>query len=627
MDNPNITIVWNDDKFAEKLKSIVSEENNLEILTSPEQFIEAQFKERSRNKSLNLVVLVELTWSNHHYSDFYGYEFVFNLIQSGFLFNISFISFLNQVKLKALLVGKLPEFQNFPIMFDHKQLPNVDFKKLNIPIISKNKWFLIKNYMLDVGAIIDKIEHDLGNLSTTVPIYKIVDTLNNIISISNYLPQNISSFATIIKQKLAVSDGDISKNIDTLKILLRKFKEEISPDAEKIENKKTHKVILVEDDDYQRNILEKNLKKYFFIESFQNGEEVLLKLKEESKSFSAIITDLELLNENGIMQPVWGIDIVEAAQKHPHLVIYILTSYSTRAISTHLRALNLNKPIPFIRKSTKNILPHYQTYEALAIEMKEKIMENRKYLAGPQNGLWPKCLLSRYFEIHGTEKGKEIWQNTFSNINDYINIDNNESEIISKQLIGINEKKSGYTDGDIQGLLTHRLLCLYYQCSDGCVNFTLQIKQKLGVRQSNIKHYFQTILGFNVVTEINLNKEKICYIQRINLFEEEKNWIRIKFPEDIIVDFDGLIDYLSTILNLLPNTIKIDFGFPNTICNLGDCIVALKNIYNLKKSGKNINKFIDLMKDYMNYYPEELEKLKENAEGKIIIAQIKKILH
>lgn len=107
----NVLIVWNEDDFGAKLKQNAGEAN---VAVSKIEF------EKKLKQKKQVLVLAELTWSSHKFSQFYGYEFARELIFTHDALNLSFISCLPRNELQSVN----PAAQLMVPVFHHFLLPS-----------------------------------------------------------------------------------------------------------------------------------------------------------------------------------------------------------------------------------------------------------------------------------------------------------------------------------------------------------------------------------------------------------------------------------------------------------------------------------------------------------------------
>lgn len=628
-----VTVLWNDDAFGMLLKKRLGNKN---VITS-----EAEFQQRLP-KIKSLLILAELSWHDKRPSQMYGYEVARMLFESENALSLAFISFMDRARLKK---GPLMAGIMVPI-FKHYKLPEVFNAEevITVPDISPIKWVFIRKYVLEKGGIVDKLEHDIKYLnekSSLADIQKVLDSFERYADILN---EEILDTAESMTARRLKDPEKMAEFINVMLVQLDQLKIQLNQNKTEDCKKTTYKLMIVEDREPVLATLAREFGRYFVVRPFSDGEAALKALNKDKFGYSAILVDLRLEDHDNNWQPVQGVDVIEAASKIPHIAIYALTAYSKRAVSTTTRQFlsHLNRPISVMYKSPDKIIPEYTSYAELSLEIIQQISENAGFMKGPKIGLWAKNgLLAYYYRV----ASPPLWEEVIDNVEHFLNSDNGSIATQFPQM-----QTTRFNENNLKTLLSHRLICLHSQYADGYIDFNEGLRKRKGFTgnlRGNLAQYFNTYLGLSRETD----KQERVYVQNINLFPEEVQWLRKQFPEAARYTFPELYDLLDPFRMNFSRTYlkKLDLQFPPVLNVIGDFIEIVNTVYKLIKASAPFEKtdqqsyrgrisdwsyrdvnllkdFIHETQDYLSENTTEITQLEDYAEivdGLTKISQIK----
>lgn len=601
-------ILWNDNEFSKKLGKALEPSN---IAVSEEDF------KQKLNGKKKLLILAELNWNNKNLSHFYGYELANGLIAQNYEFDIAFVSCIDRETLKGINAFSrllVPLFPHFKLPF-----PANNELKIVIPPISSTKWSTIRNYYLKPDGIVDKLLHDMKKLTKFTDKGKTIKVLKNIQSYSQILDCPIIEQAKRIEILIEQNAGYLGLEILKLQGLLDEFylkwleTDKMEPEAPKYSSQ----VMVVEDDPATLKVLSNGLSNYFTeVVDFTLGSDALSNLNKQSRSYSALIIDMELLDEDGNWQEIQGSDLIEKASHYPHLVIYMFTAYSKRALANIKGKINLGE-VNYISKDAINGLPPEMSYKKFAKELMKKIKKRQKFHDGPKLGSWNKGLLHFYYQILQTDEGQNLWFEVTEAVDRFIeNEEKKDENIIPSKLFHVDTRE--FDLDKLKTVLIHRLINLYYQYKEeGPVNFQSHIRKVLGLQIKNAKQYYNSLLGLSAILENSEEKNSVYRIQMKGLFPEEIEWLKTRNKDAHSLKFPKLYQAIEDAKEYLPLQVKHNnHRLLSSIETLDDCLKVIKLF--TKLSGKSrFDVGVDLI-DYKNNYPKEFSQLKRDPVGRKI---------
>lgn len=602
-------LVWNDDNNGTQLQSILGKEK---LAVSP-----AELEEKIEGKN-RLLVLAELNWHDRKYSQFYGYDLVRDLIGKNHEADVAFLSVLARKQLQNC--G--PTCRLLVPIFMHFQLPYCFERKVKIqpPRFSRTKWGMIRNYYIRPDGIVDKLLHDLKKITPNANRELIKKTIDNIQSYREILhPEIADAINTIAKD---IDEGhEVYSQIRQLRWDLGTYYREIVHTEQPKLQQSPFRIMIVEDDADTLRTLQNGLSHYFEnIEAVSSGPEAFDKLTKDVMSYSAIIADMDMRDDDGFLQEVQGYDLIEEAKKFPHLALCMLTHFSKRALG-HVQDIAESGDIFYQEKDPVLGLPPYLSYGEFAKKLIAHIKENRKYLQGPTNGVWNKGLLLFYYRIMPTQEGAKLWDEVKERVEAFlssgcVNTDN----LIPKKLFHVDTRE--FTGEHLKAILMHRLITLFYQYSGDCVPFEKGVRVAIGFEQKHYKQYFNSLLGFSVTCTKVAEDNHICVVQKKNLLPVEHDWLKTRFPENSSANFPHLIEAVNDAIESVSR--RKDFEvLQNKVDSLQECRRVLKFMSGLPESMLQ-DAVVDLQ-----YYVEdnkgEFEHLRHHTVGREIHSFLQQI--
>ncbi|MDV7186097.1 hypothetical protein R3X25_02285 [Lutibacter sp. TH_r2] len=472
----NALFIWREEsrKYINKLSKKI---DNKVIVCNNESF---------QNLEINdfecIFILVELNWENN---PFYGYEVASSIVMNWRNDenppNIQFFSFISQLS----LFNQTKDVDKFFVKsFKHHSLP---FNEgINLKTYSKSKWKYLKKYALTKSGILETINHDLKNdLNKSQLNFEdiFISYKERLLGIKSLL--NPAIINLLSSQKLSSN-----QKLNELHLFLNKRLRELNilDENKPIEyNGVKEKILLVEDDKEFGKEIKAALDIYFDVNYKSNGLDAIKALEIGGDIYQGLITDLELLDENQIDQPVQGIELIEYvsnSKKHKHIVKRIVSGLPRKGIS-ELVNMDINDIL------YKSVIAFYGFSEGFDIWVKKlkndiKAFRSLKYMKGPEKKIFwqdTKKEVDKKGEVKITGSGfkrfyynlqieesqifKEMWSRIETKV---LNILNDEtSEIIETKFIKIDDRHNFLEKNTkensvalLEQILTHRLLWISF---------------------------------------------------------------------------------------------------------------------------------------------------------------------
>ena len=346
-----IVIIWNKNKISEEL--VVQFPMNTYLL---EQHTFDKFKFHNQP----IFILAELTWNNHDFSDFYGFELIRN------------IRLIRKIKTPIVLFSFLPKsfFLEFEIKTIHnilktpghyfKQLP-VDFQQLmnkNYGKLDDNTLYDINTHFFFTEGLIDEEIHQLKNKmiqtkdngSSNQAYFKVIET--HIQKTFTYLEKGLDlrdnrllfSIQNQLLQDLKeaiLENGNSSGNLTILNNYIGEIKRLLPPTNTKkidqvLEKKVSWKVLFVDDD----LAITKRIQSLFqarriACEIALNANQAFDILQLDTHNdITVLICDYRMLNPDKSWQALQGYNILEHVFLHfpNEVALFSLTSFNKRTL-------------------------------------------------------------------------------------------------------------------------------------------------------------------------------------------------------------------------------------------------------------------------------------------------------
>jgi CheY-like chemotaxis protein len=555
----------------------------------------------SEERFRGIIILAELAWESNRTSSFCGYEVGLRLIRSGLKLPIVFVSFVSRRRLVRCTKGIASLLAR---IFPHDVLPYNFLQGFEFETISDAKWFYIQRYLS--GYYVDHFLHDIRriNASSTLEEHK---TQYERLSLSSSL-LDAKSNMLLSHWKRAIQSADLAKShtvVESLQGHLNQLVSSSTPTAEGSEQS-SYRLLILEDDDKTRTLLEEHFSPFFVVTAFNDGEEALEELRVHAHQYSAFLSDLELLDTDGSWQRVQGFDVLEFATRHPHLAAHGLTSLPRRSIAVLQHKL----------KSRATIWPK-SGFDAgwFSQVLLGDIRQRFSHRRGPKLGAWKRGLLDMYYSVKEFDLWPAIWSRVTEAVDGFLHHGNP----IGSEIFG--EKKESFEEADLELVLTHRLVCLYYQYKNGSLSFR-EVKETIGFQRSLDKHYFNSFMGFSFR---HASDPDTIYIQKHDLLEEEVTWLKENsdLRGDVTIRFAGLVACLSDIKDQLPK--QLEAKCPGSINSLKDCQKLVKVLReNPLKEDLISDIWVDI-DDFLNNSPDEVKALESDEAGREVLNNFKVI--
>ncbi len=599
----NAIVVCNEGPLAEQFRKTYKDKL---VAVTPEA-LDGQVKAGS-----TILIQAELKDEEGLYTRFKGYEAARMLAALYDSLQIAFISFLPRKELYA----KTDASRLLTPIFPHFQIPNdlVADEALCIPEVSAAKSTIIQNYYLRDDGIVDKLLHDLKKLGRNSNNERIIYTLDFMLANARILTDEILTKTKGARATVEKNNPELFRRLKSLEHLLEEYYAELVQSEPVAGGKHVpDKIIIVEDDPETLAALMSGLQGYFSdVHGFTNGEEALKMFQKNPRSVSALLADMELLDENRFWQPRQGYDLIEEVQNYPHLVIYMLTAFSKRALSSIQNTLSTRK-INYVSKDPILGLPPDIGYAAFAERLQEQIQKRRKLLGGPQQGVWRKGLSNFYYKIVDSKDGAALWNEAIADVERFFQAgQSNKKGMLPKQLFNVGTMD--FKRRHLEAVLRHRLVCLYRQYQENVVFFEKGVQKSIGFSVKTPRQYFTTILGFSISFAQNEPDASACIIHKHGLFPEELAWLKTKFPEDEATNFPRLFVTLRDAVEQIPPFDRQKNAvYSKNLAKLADCLPLLKAFKTLPE-----NVIEDISVD-LNWYRQnetsELNSLKNHPAG------------
>jgi|GEM_PF-6144975 len=610
-------VLWNEDPFSGLLKQHLGESN---VVTSNDQL---NTKKRGLGNFDAMLVLVELAWNGKRYSDFYGYDVVFELIRDGCEIPVVFCSFIDRKSLRtrtksSALLNPIFPYRRLPL----SSSPTDEF---DVPRMTQSKWFYIRRCLFTNGAIADQLEHAFRFITDSSPPDVIHRQLENAYLYQRLLdPDTISKLNTCQRALDESGYGKLSKSLEELKQHLKMLVAEQSSETgfpPTVVAKSHHQILLVEDNPSIRETLREGFLDYFEVKAVGEGREAIDELTERADKYAAVVADLELLDENHNWQSVQGFEVLEFADSFSHLVLYGLTALPRRAVSAIQHKLRSRAIIKY--KDAEDYLPRGWTFETFSEVLLEDIKKRNQYRKGPKRGSWNNGLLSYYYQVKDSARWEDILTEVRDCVDNFLSSEDNGSQLIPKSLFNVNETE--FDDDRLKMVLKHRLVNLFYLYRDHQVSY-IEMKELIGFKCSQQKQYFNSILGLSIQMK-GRNSDIIC-IQKTDLLDEEKEWLknRPQFKDDPTVQFDGLIDTVYEALRYIPQRIRNERNLPASLDNLKDCLRVLQRLLEIPLLLERRKYIAEGFDYYLKHNKTEMSELLLQDNGKEIIEKLREFL-
>lgn len=297
---------------------------------------------KEKQRFTYIYISVDLAWGEDNQL-FEGYKVGFDLIEK-----------MNLSKLSICFYGVLPR----KVIFNHidvkykflvKALPFEytvcirDFYKFPTQLISESKLRFFMHYAFTQFGILDHFAHRLDSANESEKIKKI---FTEILSYKEFIGEDICNYLENVKKYTTDDKVEVAQMLRNRVAMLKG--QVIKPKPKEFVSQ--YKILVIEDDKKYQDIIKTSLLRYYNnnretlnqnVVFHSSGVEALNLLQEKDKknknkyieNFDFILTDLELLDDDGFYQPnVQGVDIFEFAKKLTKTVVGVITGYGIKGI-------------------------------------------------------------------------------------------------------------------------------------------------------------------------------------------------------------------------------------------------------------------------------------------------------
>lgn len=275
--------------------------------------------------------------------------------------------------------------------FPFVQLPSTRLPKW--PTMPLSKWRYLRRYALTKGGVIDKLIHDVRNAIRAGILGR--TGLDNVVQQLRGLPDISDESIQLLLAEYEPdnADGPLLKWAGMLIAALERRAVVFQPgrllSRMRQAGTRRPRLMLVEDDLGAAAALRERFEEHFQVVLFHDGAEAIEELKVGGRFYSALVSDLELLEDNGRFdQPVQGIEVLEYAKEHhPHIARRVITSLGRLGVRDLLPEIRLEE-ILFKAQLAR------QGPDGLFMEFLEKLLsdvDDRRALQdmhGPDSTLW-----------------------------------------------------------------------------------------------------------------------------------------------------------------------------------------------------------------------------------------------
>jgi CheY-like chemotaxis protein len=296
---------------------------------------------------VQLVTLLELAWEGQR-SRFHGFELVKELLLEDFDQPLLLCSYLEKenfytVQGAGRFLARMPfPFVRLPVA------PEVLAAKANDAeaFSAMSRAYVRENYLAQEPFA--RIAHDMRQAlsqSDDQMERTVRRLLEDLDALKARLPGAVAEQRQAVEQALR-RDGAIDTARATIDELRRRLQEHGRPqddgeaEEENAAAKSDYAVLLVEDDDVQREQYRCGLAPYFDVFAAESAAEALSELRTSERTYLAVVADWVLMEEDGVTwQPMQGFDLlVEAWEESGPLCLIALTSLHREAVASVLRS-------------------------------------------------------------------------------------------------------------------------------------------------------------------------------------------------------------------------------------------------------------------------------------------------
>jgi CheY-like chemotaxis protein len=341
-----IIIAWDEGPYADHLRD--ETKGDVSVATSRDDLDHELRNGTGRAwADVQLVILLELAWEGQR-ARFHGFELVKELLLEDFDRPLVLCSYLEKENFYSVQgVGRFLARMPFPFV----RLPAARkdlVAKASGAEASSAMWraYVRENYLAQEPFA--RIAHDMRQAlsqSDDQMERTVQRLLEDLDALEVRLPGAVAEQRQTVEQALR-RDGAIDTARASIDELRRRLEEHGAPqddgeaEEENAAAKSDYAVLLVEDDDVQREQYRRGLAPYFDVFAAESAAEALDELRTSERTYLAVVADWVLLEEDGVTwQPMQGFDLlVEAWEESGPLCLIALTSLHREAVASVLRS-------------------------------------------------------------------------------------------------------------------------------------------------------------------------------------------------------------------------------------------------------------------------------------------------
>ncbi len=477
-------------------------------------------------------VLAELHWSE---ADFEGISIVFDILKKRGDGEDDILEILtcSVLERKALYDAVRDKHQLVVKSFPHLHLAeSPDFSLLERMYVSARKWRYKRAELLDEREILASWLHSIKYLLPANPDFaEAAASFNkNLFSLRSLLNTETLAVAnrleSLLEKKERFSIAEAEQCVQSLENALKKLLSERSGIA--AADKRQARVMIVEDDFEYREKLQELFEPWFTeVIVHKSGTDALTDLKNDPYQYSALVVDLELL-EDGFEDLVQGADLVDYCERSARwIAVRVVTGLSRNSIPKRISVSNdhivLKLRNPAEGNNSPFILPHFDEekfMEAFSKEIDRLVFHknhtgpSKGKFARPENGRESPDLTSVYYErkTNNPEDFKENLGKTITKVEWFLR--DSQSYPINTKFTRLSMNLASVWEPHLWDLLAHRLVSIFLQKRDGTVKY-IDYQDESGLyfdlgfpkgkkpkeaMKSDLRGWFTTRLGFSITS-------------------------------------------------------------------------------------------------------------------------------
>lgn len=336
--------------------------------------------ELAKNPYGYVIILAELSWNGKKYSDFYGFDVACELrLKHKLLIPIVIVSFMPETFFKDnykynILKARGTDFLQLP--FEPEELIK---SATEIRLLTPAALADISSLLLNSRYLIDRFTHDIRFESDKD---SIIAKAKNILS---DLPVDFQKNYSWDESVSKLAENNLSEEEFYLrkKEIILKLNSLLIPNFEDLEASKKYRILLLEDNEEDAQIIMDALHPFYEITHISYGEEAVRMIDlDEVNEFQALICDWRLLKPGTDKQQNWqGYEVMEYAASKRFYAMFSLTSLdddSRKLISPYISCS--------FTPLTKDFEKGSSLWRILIPIINQRIEENLSILAGLPTG-------------------------------------------------------------------------------------------------------------------------------------------------------------------------------------------------------------------------------------------------